>query len=150
MKPYCEKCERRIECMTLPKEKIEEEYHVVINIYVGGDQIDEGNYRLFLCPGEMEEILRERVWGPVDEFETENHEWFFKGVTPMPKKEIPQDALAALLRLESKQVLRGMKSEIFPDLTPELAKRFRDVSLQDLQKALEEAEKLGNDEQSDS
>lgn len=149
MKPYCEKCEQRTECVMYPKGKIEQKYEVIVNIYIDGDQIDQGNYKFFLCPGEADEVLRERVWGPIDEFETENHAYFYKGVTPMPKEEIPKDVLAALLRLESKQVLRGAKSEIFPDLTPELAKRFRDVSLQNLQKALEEAEKLGDDEHSD-
>ncbi len=55
-------------------------------------------------------------------------------------KKPPNSVMTALLRLEAKQVLRGFKSEIFPDLTPELAMKFRLMTLEELEATLNETE----------
>lgn len=54
------------------------------------------------------------------------------------KKEVPISVMANLLWLESKQVLRGFKSELFPDLTPELALRIRTSTPENVEVALRE------------
>lgn len=63
------------------------------------------------------------------------------------KKEMPSSAKAALLWLECKHVIRGFKSDIFPDLTKEEAIRIRQSSLEELERALEEADAKSNVDQ---
>ena len=43
----------------------------------------------------------------------------------MSKKEMPPEAQASLIWLEAKNVLRGIPSEFFPDLTPLKARVIR-------------------------
>ena len=44
----------------------------------------------------------------------------------MSEKEMPDEAQASLIWLEAKNVLRGIPSTFFPDLTP---KRARDIRM---------------------
>lgn len=48
--------------------------------------------------------------------------------------EVPKEILGALLRLEAKQVLRGFKSEIFPDMGVKEAKKIRQELLKERKK----------------
>jgi hypothetical protein len=43
------------------------------------------------------------------------------------KKEIPEEMLGILMVLEAKQVLRGFKSELFPEMTEEEAMKIRQI-----------------------
>jgi len=50
--------------------------------------------------------------------------------------DLPDDVLAALLRLEAKQVLRGFKSGLFPDMTLKEAQAIRQLPLEVLTEEL--------------
>jgi hypothetical protein len=43
------------------------------------------------------------------------------------KSEIPKEMLEILMVLEAKQVLRGFKSELFPEMTQEEAMKIRRI-----------------------
>jgi hypothetical protein len=43
------------------------------------------------------------------------------------KKEIPEEIVGILAKLEAKQVLRGFKSELFPGMTKEEAMKIRGI-----------------------
>lgn len=55
-------------------------------------------------------------------------------------KLIPPEGQAALMRLEARQVMRGFKSEFFPQMTLEQAKQIRACSLEELTAAVTAAE----------
>ena len=54
------------------------------------------------------------------------------------KTGIPKEALAALLRLEAKQVLRGFKSELFPTMTERHALALRGMSEEQMEEYAKE------------
>ena len=56
-------------------------------------------------------------------------------------KEPDPEALAALMRLEAKQVLRGGRSSFFPAMTQAEAAKIRSVTLEELAEAIRKSQK---------
>lgn len=52
----------------------------------------------------------------------------------MPKKEMPPDVLINLIWLEAKNVLRGIPSELFPDMTTMKARVIRMMGFEQFKK----------------
>lgn len=73
MKPHCEKCNHRIECLANEYYR-NEAVDIIINIYIDGDQVDEHQFTVHLCQGEYEAVLKEKFWNPIYKFEDENRE----------------------------------------------------------------------------